>query len=240
MNKSNFNNNGNNNINNDVDNNIKFFGNKNMNNKDKIIDNDKNNVKILNNWEKILEKYVLNPFFDSNTKTEKLNKIYNNLDNNNNNDKKKQYNLVDTDFPKCEKINETNIEYFSNSIEINNINTIIPISCLVSFIHIASTSNHVLTISINPLPTLLNFEARGLIQSSNMNIKPYSNLGLTGKNQICGVADSGLNDMSCFFIDDNSSKEYKTKYTNRNGVVEKNRRKNIQYVSFADSVDEEG
>ena len=49
-------------------------------------------------------------------------------------------------------------------------------------------------------PTLTNFEARGVTQSGKMGDEPYRAYGLTGKNQICGIADSGINDLSCFFI----------------------------------------
>lgn len=42
-----------------------------------------------------------------------------------------------------------------------------------------------------------------MIQSGKDLLEPYRYLGLTGKNQLVGVADSGLNDLSCFFIDGN-------------------------------------
>ena len=69
-------------------------------------------------------------------------------------------------------------------------------------------------------------------------MESYRDAGLTGKGQICGVADSGLNDLSCFFVD--TSNKYSTITTNRSGVLEPLRRKVIQYTSFADSFDDLG
>jgi hypothetical protein len=84
--------------------------------------------------------------------------------------------------------------------------------------------------------------------------------------QVCGIADSGLNELSCFFFDGPplsfSSSAYTTPafstnhsslissallpptpkpqsmLTNRSGIVEPLRRKVIQYVAYADTVDE--
>jgi len=56
---------------------------------------------------------------------------------------------------------------------------------------------------------------------------------------VVGVADSGLNDLSCFFYDNTGA--YSTKQTTRssifNLVKETKRRKVIQYVSYADGTD---
>ena len=81
--------------------------------------------------------------------------------------------------------------------------------------------------------------------------EPYRAAGITGKGQICGIADSGLNDLSCFFFDDSTSATapsplYATTpvhhgvLTNRSGIVEPFRRKVIQYIAYADMFDELG
>lgn len=69
-----------------------------------------------------------------------------------------------------------------------------------------------------------------------MDNEPYREAGLDGTGQVCGVADSGVNDLSCFFVDDSGA--YPTITTNRSGVVEPLRRKVVQYVSHADALDE--
>ena len=90
----------------------------------------------------------------------------------------------------------------------------------------------------------------------------YRAAGMTGKGQVCGIADSGLNDLSCFFFDGpppasssplqhskatlsprrptHASSVYHGALTNRSGVIEPFRRKVIQYVAYADEMDELG
>ena len=83
----------------------------------------------------------------------------------------------------------------------------------------------------------MNYEARGLTQSGHIFVEPYREAGLTGAGQVCGVGDSGVNDISCFFLDD--SKAYPTVTTSRNGELQPLRRKIIQYVAYADSSEDE-
>ena len=59
---------------------------------------------------------------------------------------------------------------------------------------------HVVRITTIARPALTNYEARGVTQTGKMGDEPYRAYGLTGKNQICGIADSGINDLSCFFL----------------------------------------
>jgi len=98
-------------------------------------------------------------------------------------------------------------------------------------------SLQVLRVLIGYLPQTQNYEARGLIQTGSMGNEPYTFAGLTGKGQVVGVADTGLNDLSCFFID--TSQVYTTSVTDRNGNLQLSRRKVIQYNSYGDSLDNE-
>ena len=68
---------------------------------------------------------------------------------------------------------------------------------------------------------------------------PYTAAGLTGRGQLVGVADSGLNELSCFFTDDQSGRDVSPLLI-RDGRVDMGRRKVVQYISYADSFDEEG
>ena len=90
----------------------------------------------------------------------------------------------------------------------------------------------------------------------------YRAAGMTGKGQVCGIADSGLNDLSCFFYDGpatphtsspqhsntslspprsmHASSAHRGVLTNRSGIIEPFRRKVIQYVAYADQTDEIG
>lgn len=129
------------------------------------------------------------------------------------------------------------ISYRSHSLVLSTISGV-ELPCLASLVHAASLRPEVLRIAVQPLAQLVNYEARGIIQGGGMDDEPYREAGLEGNGQVCGVADSGVNDLSCFFVDNSGA--YGTLTTNRTGVVEPLRRKIIQYVSYADELDEEG
>jgi hypothetical protein len=89
-----------------------------------------------------------------------------------------------------------------------------------------------------------------VLQTGKMGGEAYRAAGITGKGQVCGIADSGLNDLSCFFYDGPSSlspsspgshtSAYRGVLTNRSGLIEPLRRKVIQYTAYADMTDELG
>ena len=89
-----------------------------------------------------------------------------------------------------------------------------------------------------------------VLQTGKMGGEAYRAAGITGKGQVCGIADSGLNDLSCFFYDGPSllspsssslhTSAYRGVLTNRSGVIEPLRRKVIQYIAYADMTDELG
>jgi subtilisin family serine protease len=111
--------------------------------------------------------------------------------------------------------------------------------CLLSLILQLSHIPSVLKVSIIQNPVFLNHEVRGIVQSGYMDVEPFTKAGLNGINEVVGIADSGINDLSCFFIDKENYETgaYSKLTTNRTGIVEQNRRKIIQYVPFADSID---
>ena len=137
----------------------------------------------------------------------------------------------------CELPNTIEKIYLSKSLEIRNILNI-ELSCIIYFIHKASSASSVLRVMMGTLPETLNYEIRGLIQSGSISNEPYRMSGLTGKNQIVGVVDTGLNDLSCFFVDNSNS--YASILTDRSGALQQSRRKVIQYISKSDYLDYEG
>jgi hypothetical protein len=77
-----------------------------------------------------------------------------------------------------------------------------PISCFISFVEALAIQGLIAKISIATPPKPLNYEARGITQSATAYYEPYSDAGLTGKGQIIGEADTGLDDFTCFFVDE--------------------------------------
>jgi hypothetical protein len=80
-----------------------------------------------------------------------------------------------------------------------------PISCFISFVEALAIQGLIAKISIATPPKPLNYEARGITQSATAYNEPYSDAGLTGKGQIIGIADTGLDDFTCFFVDESNT-----------------------------------
>ena len=139
---------------------------------------------------------------------------------------------VDCTLPETAKV-----QLSTSSISISNLLDFKPY-CILNLIEIAALDTSVLRIVAGTRPRLFNFEVRGLLQSGTRFNEPYGDAGLDGEGQIIGIADSGLNDLSCFFIDDTD--HYSTVVTDRTGVIEPLRRKVIQYVGSVDGTDDEG
>lgn len=144
-------------------------------------------------------------------------------------------NTIIYDFEKLIKL-----EIYGNSIHIHGFPPIrnFSISCLIFLIHSSSLSSYIISISIGQDFSFSNIDGVSSVQSENFHFKPFHEIGLTGKDQICGIADSGVNDLSCFFADD--SNDYDTHSIIRSWTTQKLRRKIIQYIPYADSVDDEG
>ena len=136
----------------------------------------------------------------------------------------------------CRPPKSAELSYSSHGVELADLRGL-SFACLVHLIHHAAEDPSVISIAIYGRPTLMSYEARGLAQSGRMTAEPYREAGLTGAGQVCGVADSGVDDSSCFFLDD--SRAYPTAATSRKGDVQPRRRKIIQYVAYADGSDEE-
>lgn len=129
------------------------------------------------------------------------------------------------------------VQYYDNSVVFSDLRNI-QLTCLVGIIEMAALDSSVLRVSMGTRPKTLNFETRGVTQSGTRGIEPYSEAGLTGSGQVVGMADSGINDLSCFFLDDSGA--YSSLTTSRAGVLEPLRRKIISYSVAADKVDDNG
>eukprot|EP00602_Paraphysomonas_sp_CaronLab_P003300 CAMPEP_0185020344 /NCGR_PEP_ID=MMETSP1103-20130426/2933_1 /TAXON_ID=36769 /ORGANISM="Paraphysomonas bandaiensis, Strain Caron Lab Isolate" /LENGTH=880 /DNA_ID=CAMNT_0027551175 /DNA_START=787 /DNA_END=3429 /DNA_ORIENTATION=+ len=78
------------------------------------------------------------------------------------------------------------------------------------------------------------------IQSGDHTDTPYTDIGLDGKGYVLGMIDSGVDDLSCYFIDDTHERTTRTHRSNyANPITEPHRRKIIQYVAFADGIPDE-
>ena len=66
---------------------------------------------------------------------------------------------------------------------------------------------------------------------------PYSDMGLDGSNHVLGMIDTGVDDFSCFFVDDSGTPTTRTPGVDyATPITEPERRKVIQYVAWADGL----
>ena len=122
-----------------------------------------------------------------------------------------------------------------------------PVECLKIFVENLGNNPHIIRLSLKTKPKVLNHVSRGITQSGKSFNEPYSLAGLNGTNQIVGVADSGLNDLSCFYYDHYyKNPTLRQLLSSDAGVssltVDRTRRKVIQYVynTQTDGLDDEG
>jgi subtilisin family serine protease len=142
----------------------------------------------------------------------------------------------DDDFDFAERIK---IEVYGNSVHIHGLpDPLISPTCVAVLAHSASLSPFVFSVSFGDDFGFVNADGSSSVQGDRMGFRAYHDAGLTGSGQIGGIADSGVNDLSCFFAD--NSEMYRTRSTSRTWGIESFRRKIIQYVPYADSVDDEG
>ncbi len=131
----------------------------------------------------------------------------------------------------------SSLKYYDNHAEIHDLHKYDHF-CLIYVITYLASKGIVQRLSITETPRFTNFEARGHIQSGYIGKEPYSKAGLTGYGQTVGVTDTGLDDLSSFFID--NSEAYHSFKTDRSGIFQPKRRKVVQYRPLGDDSDEMG
>jgi len=154
--------------------------------------------------------------------------------------------LRPTDMP-CDSLIDSALEYEGDYIRLVDLASLSSHSpsalpfCLLHLIEALAADPHVLSVSIERSPELLNYAARGVLQAGQVGVEPFTALGLTGEGEVVGVADSGLNDLSCFFADNGVALSGTVKRSSLyDNYIEPKRRKVIQYISYGDGSDVEG
>ncbi len=131
------------------------------------------------------------------------------------------------------------VVFHSSYLEIQEVDFEASGQCIVDAVDLLSRDARVLSITAQSTPRLLNYLSRGLLATCDAGDPSFNEAGLSGLGEIVGVADSGLSDSSCFFWDNSGAySSPKTTRTSLNNLaVESQRRKVIQYVSYADGSD---
>ncbi|CAN0384261.1 unnamed protein product, partial [Ectocarpus sp. 12 AP-2014] len=76
------------------------------------------------------------------------------------------------------------------------------VACFMGLVSFLAGRPEVLRVSPRPTKRVLNAAARGVTQSASATDTPLTDAGLDGTGEIIQVVDSGLDETSCYFIDD--------------------------------------
>lgn len=84
-----------------------------------------------------------------------------------------------------------------------------------------------------------NANGKSIVQTETFGTSfPYTNAGIDGTGEVVGVGDTGLDELSCFFRNTDSSKVARSTY--KNPTFDNTKRKVIQYINYCDDTDTEG
>ena len=89
--------------------------------------------------------------------------------------------------------------------------------------------------SLSNPPRILNDVARRITQSAGTTNEPYSIAGLNGTGIVVGIADTGIDEKSCYFRD---SKGFVPRSSALTPYTDLGRRKIVQYISFGSGGDD--
>jgi subtilisin family serine protease len=107
--------------------------------------------------------------------------------------------------------------------------------CLLRLASLSAAATHVVRVGISPPLRAQNLLSRGIMQSglTAASGQVLSAAGLRGKGQVVGMADTGLDEQSCYFHDD--AKGLVPRTTAETAYFDSTRRKVVQYVSYSGS-----
>jgi len=110
-------------------------------------------------------------------------------------------------------------------------------ACLVGLVAFIASHPDILSIQARVSYSLQNDQASWIIQSGDAatHARPLWDLGLTGEGELIGVADTGLDDESCFFFDSARGRIERSGW--EAPLTDMRQRKVVQYVSFVDGGD---
>ena len=108
--------------------------------------------------------------------------------------------------------------------------------CLSLLLEVISRNPHVFSVSLQLNKHIMNDKVRQFVQvGDSSTAMAYHSVGLNGSNVIVGIADTGVDEKSCYFSNPDNSFVKRSNISKL--VVDFTKRKVVQYVSFADSGD---
>ena len=109
--------------------------------------------------------------------------------------------LLSTSTSERGTLTQQRVQFHGNSVQINlslfsygvgNVTDVLSAACLVHLIQAAAVHPSVVSISLGSAYHFANYDAVAMSQSGTAYKQPFRAAGLSGRNQVCGVADTGL------------------------------------------------
>ncbi|GAB5367423.1 hypothetical protein AAMO2058_001228800 [Amorphochlora amoebiformis] len=88
--------------------------------------------------------------------------------------------------------------------------------------------------SLQPINPTSNKAASWVVQSGEPDSNPMYDIGVTGKGQVVGISDTGVDEESCFFSD---VSEVANSFVGGPYIVDENKRKVVMYIAYEDQDD---
>jgi len=135
------------------------------------------------------------------------------------------------------------IEHTGHSLVISNIHEIdttsFPHACYASLLALLASQPETADIRFRFPKRAFNNYNKGIVQTDvRQQSYPYQDAGIDGSGQVVGVGDTGLDELSCFFRNEDGSKVDRSDFDNPTYNMSK--RKVIQYIDYCDDTDTEG
>lgn len=109
--------------------------------------------------------------------------------------------------------------------------------CFAQLLSVLATDPETIDIRFKHPQRKLNHLIKGIAQANRREqYYPYLSRGLDATGQVVGVADTGLDEYSCFFSNDDGSLVARSSYTSP--TFDNSKRKVIQYIDYRDGTDE--
>eukprot|EP00904_Undaria_pinnatifida_P012698 jgi/Undpi1/8559/HiC_scaffold_25.g11024.m1 len=103
------------------------------------------------------------------------------------------------------------------------------VACFMGLLSVFASTHQVLRISPLPRARTHNAVASAITESGTITREPFRHIGLDGSGEVVQVVDTGLDELSCFFVDDTGAVQHSTM---DNPITDLARRKVVQYVEY--------
>jgi hypothetical protein len=111
-------------------------------------------------------------------------------------------------------------------------------ACFVRLLAILAADSSTMDIRFRQAKRAFNRYGKGIMETNSYNdVLPYTAAGLNGSGQVIGIGDSGLDESSCYFRNDDGIEVTRSSY--HTPTFNMSKRKVVQYIDYADNSDQQ-